>query len=124
VAGADAAPTMVRRAAGHPDAAPAVVGDAAALPFRDEAFGLVVAYMCLHDIDQLPGAVAEAARVLEPGGRLYAAIPHPVSSAGHFQGRDADALFLIKGSYLDAAPADWGRRHDDLPQRAPPARGL
>jgi SAM-dependent methyltransferase len=99
---------MVRRAAGHPDAAPAVVGDAAALPFRDEAFGLVVAYMCLHDIDQMPAAVAEAARVFKPGGRLCAAIPHPVSSAGHFQERDADTPFLIEGSYLDAAPADWG----------------
>jgi SAM-dependent methyltransferase len=107
VTGADAAPTMVRRARGHPDAAPAVVGDASALPFRDEAFGLVVAYMCLHDIDQLPAAVAEAARVLEPGGRLCAAIPHPVSSAGRFAGRDAEASFLIEGSYLDIAPADW-----------------
>jgi hypothetical protein len=29
-----------------------VVGDAAALPSRDEAFGLVVAYMCPHDIDR------------------------------------------------------------------------
>lgn len=107
VAGADAAPTMVRLAAGHPDAAPAVVGDAAALPFRDEAFGLVVAYMCLHDIDRMPAAVAEAARVLEPGGRLCAAIPHPVNSAGRFSGQNADAPFLIEGSYLDAAPADW-----------------
>jgi SAM-dependent methyltransferase len=52
VTGADAAPTMVRRAAGHPGAPPAVVADAAALPFRDEAFGLVVAYMCPHDIDR------------------------------------------------------------------------
>ncbi|HEY2263852.1 MAG TPA: class I SAM-dependent methyltransferase [Streptosporangiaceae bacterium] len=107
VTGADAAPTMVRRAAGHPDAPPAVVADAAALPFHDEAFGLVVAYMCLHDIDRMPAAVAEAARVLEPGGRLCAAIPHPVNSAGRFSGREADAPFLIEGSYLDAAPADW-----------------
>jgi hypothetical protein len=35
------------------------------------------------------------------------AIPHPVNSAGGFQGRDPDAPFLIEGSYLDAAPADW-----------------
>ncbi len=107
VAGADAAPTMVRLAAGHPDAAPAVLADAAALPFRDEAFNLVVAYMCLHDMDRMPQAVAEAARVLERGGRLCASVPHPVSSAGAFQGRDGDAPFLIEGSYLDAAPADW-----------------
>ena len=63
--------------------------------------------MCLHDMDQMPQAVAEAARVLEPGGRLCASIPHPVNSAGVFQGRGGDAPFLIKGSYLDAAPADW-----------------
>lgn len=115
VAGADAAPTMVRRAAGRPDAAPAVVADAAALPFRDEAFDLVVAYMCLHDIDRMPAAVAEAARVLQPGGRLCAAIPHPVNSAGRFSGRNGDAPFLIEGSYLDAAPADWVADWDDGP---------
>jgi SAM-dependent methyltransferase len=66
-----------------------------------------VAYMCLHDMDRMPAAVAEVARVLEPGGRLCAAIPHPVNSAGDFQGRGPDAPFLIEGSYLDAACADW-----------------
>ena len=107
VAGADASPTMVRLAAGHPDAEPAVIADAAALPFRGAAFDLVVAYMCLHDMDRMPQAVAEAARVLERGGRLCVSIPHPVNSAGAFPGRDGDAPFLIEGSYLDAAPADW-----------------
>jgi len=107
VAGADASPTMVRLAASHPDHEPAVVADAAALPFGDAVFDLVVAYMCLHDMDQMPQAVAEAARVLKRGGRLCASVPHPVNSAGLFQGRDGDAPFLIAGSYLDAAPADW-----------------
>jgi SAM-dependent methyltransferase len=114
VTGADAAPTMVRLAAGHPGAPPAVLADAAALPFRDEAFDLVVAHMCLHDIDRMPAAVAEAARVLEPGGRLCASIPHPVNSAGEFQGRGEDAPFLIEGSYLDAAPADWVLDRDGI----------
>ena len=107
VAGVDAAPTMVRLAVGHQDKGPAVLADAATLPFRDQAFDLVVAYMCLHDMDRMAAAVAEAARVLEPGGRLCAAIPHPVNSAGVFQGRGPDAPFLIEGSYLDTAPADW-----------------
>jgi SAM-dependent methyltransferase len=107
VAGVDAAPTMVRLAAGHETPEPAVLADAAALPFRDEAFGLVVAYMSLHDMDRMPGAVAEAARVLDHGGRLVMAIPHPVNSAGSFQARDADAPFTIAGSYLDPGPADW-----------------
>jgi SAM-dependent methyltransferase len=107
VAGLDAAPTMVRLAAGHQTPIPAAVGDAAAQPFADEVFDLVVAYMSLHDIDDMPQAVAEAARVLRPGGRLCAAIPHPVSSAGGFQGSAPDAPFLIAGSYLDSAPVTW-----------------
>jgi SAM-dependent methyltransferase len=107
LAGVDASPTMVAMAVSHDIAVPAVLADATALPFGDETFDLVVAYMSLHDIDRMPAAVAEAGRVLERGGRLVVAIPHPVNSAGSFQGRDADAPFVIDGSYLDAAPADW-----------------
>lgn len=106
VAGVDAAPTMVRLAVSHEIPEPAVLADAAALPFRDETFGLVVAYMSLHDMDRMPEAVAEAARVLDRGGRLAMAIPHPVNSAGTFQSRDGDAPFTIAGSYLDPAPAN------------------
>jgi len=35
------------RTAGHESPEPAVLADAAALPFRDGTFGLVVAYMSL-----------------------------------------------------------------------------
>jgi SAM-dependent methyltransferase len=102
--GVDAAPTIVRFAATHQQAQPVIQGDAAALPFRDEAFDLVVAYMCLHDIDAMPDAVAEAGRLLRPGGRLCAAIPHPVNTAGGYETRDGDARFVITESYLDAHP--------------------
>ena len=114
VAGVDAAPTMVGLAVSHETPAPAVLADAAALPFRDEAFGLVVAYMTLHDMDQMPQAVAEAARVLTRGGRLCAAIPHPVNSAGSFQSRNPEAPFVIEGSYLDPAEADWEVDRGDI----------
>jgi SAM-dependent methyltransferase len=114
VAGADASPTMVRLAVSHDVAAPAVVADAAALPFPDETFDLVVAYMSLHDMDQMPEAVAEAGRVLERGGRLCAAIPHPINSAGSFQARDPGAPFVIDGSYLDQARADWVADRDGV----------
>lgn len=107
VTGVDASPTMLRFAADHEDAQPAACGDATRLPFRDETFDLVVAYMCLHDIDDMPRAVAETGRVLRNGGRLCAAIPHPVSTAGSFQGREATAPFVITGSYLDIAPSNW-----------------
>jgi len=60
--------------------------------------------MCLHDIDDLNGAVAEAARVLAPDGRLCLAIPHPLSTAGSFTSRDGTAPFVVSGSYLEPAP--------------------
>lgn len=105
VVGVDASPTLVSFAASHDNAEPAVLGDAAALPFGDEVFDLVVASMCLHDIDDLPGALREAARVLKRAGRLCAAIPHPLATAGAFAGRDGAAPFVISGSYLDEAPS-------------------
>jgi ubiquinone/menaquinone biosynthesis C-methylase UbiE len=58
VAGVDASPSMVRLAASHDAAAPAVLADAVPLPFPDETFDLVVAYMSLHDMDRMPEAVA------------------------------------------------------------------
>jgi SAM-dependent methyltransferase len=114
VTGADASPAMARNAATHAEPAPVVVADAAALPFTSGAFDLVVAYMCLHDMDQMPQAVGEAARVLAPGGRLCAAIPHPVNSAGSFPSRDADAPFVIDGSYLDPRPLEWLATRDGI----------
>jgi SAM-dependent methyltransferase len=107
VVGIDASPTLVRLAATHQEPVTAVLADAARLPFPDEAFDLVVAYMSLHDIDEMPRAVAEAARVLGRSGRLCAAIPHPVNTAGDFPAREATAPFVISGSYLDPGPSNW-----------------
>jgi SAM-dependent methyltransferase len=107
VAGIDASPTLVRLAVTHQQRETAALADAARLPFPDQAFDLVVAYMCLHDIDAMPQAVTETARVLERSGRLCVAIPHPINTAGDFPARDAAAPFVISGSYLDPAPANW-----------------
>jgi SAM-dependent methyltransferase len=98
---------MVRLAATREVPELAVVADAAALPFCRSAFDLVVAYMSLHDIDRMPQAVAEIARVLDRGGRLGMAIVHPLSSAGSFSGKEATAPFVISGSYLDQVPVTW-----------------
>jgi SAM-dependent methyltransferase len=103
VVGIDASPAMIHLAAAHEASQPALVADAARLPFSDEAFDLVVAYMTLHDIDDMAAAVAEVGRVLERGGRLCASIVHPLNSAGSFQGSGPDAPFVISGSYLDPA---------------------
>ena len=76
--------------------------DAASLPFADRSFDLVVAFMSLQDIEDFQGAIAEAARVLEPAGKFCMAIVHPLNSAGRFAGDEADSPFTITGSYLDA----------------------
>jgi hypothetical protein len=63
-----------------------------------------VAYMSLHDIDDLGGTLASTARVLEPGGRLCAAIVHPLASA-HL-GSDAETPYFEAGHYTDVIERD------------------
>ena len=80
-----------------------VEADAARLPFGDGSFDLVVAFMSLQDIDDLSAAVAEASRMLEPGGRLVAAITHPTSTAGSYLGdRNDDAFALVRPYFKPA----------------------
>jgi SAM-dependent methyltransferase len=98
VVGIDASPTLVRLAVTHPERKTAVLADAVRLPFPDEAFDLVVAYMSLHDIDEMPVALTEAAhrplesyvRALEAGGLLIEAIREP-KPPGHVVTRDPAA---------------------------------
>jgi SAM-dependent methyltransferase len=95
--------TMSRAAAAHPtDPVPAVVADATSLPLHAGAADCAVAFMSLHDIDDMPAAAAECARILTVGGHLVVAIVHPINSAGQFVGvkGDPDRPFVISGSYL------------------------
>jgi SAM-dependent methyltransferase len=114
VVGIDASPTLVHLAATHEDPGLALVADAAELPFADGSFDLVVAYMSLHDIDRMPQAVTEISRVLARGGHLCLAIVHPLSSAGSFHGREANAPFVITASYLDCSPVTWVADRDGI----------
>jgi SAM-dependent methyltransferase len=102
IIGVDGSPTLVAAARSSDPSMDVRLADAAALPLDDACVDLVVAFMSLHDFDEMPAAVAEAARVLEPGGRLCLAIVHPINSAGTFEQMAADAPFVIKGDYLDA----------------------
>jgi SAM-dependent methyltransferase len=100
VVGVDASPTMLAAAR---EAAPGLEmhqADAAALPFEDASFGLVVAFMSLQDVENLDGAIRECARVLRPNGRLCIAIVHPVNSAGTWERDDAESPLVIARSYL------------------------
>jgi SAM-dependent methyltransferase len=66
------------RAAGHDDTA-LRVGRAEALPFPDASFDLVCCLFSFHHFpaDVQTRAVAEAARVLRPGGALFVVEPTP-----------------------------------------------
>lgn len=80
VIGLDPSRTMVRHAALEGGGVGFVRGDAANLPLPGGAADLAVAFMTLQDVDDMPGCIRELARVLEPGGRLCLAIPHPINS--------------------------------------------
>jgi SAM-dependent methyltransferase len=117
VVGVDASPTLLAAAR---EAAPGMelhLADAAALPFADASFDLVVAFMSLQDVDDLGGALREAARVLEPDGRLCLAIVHPLNSAGLWPRRTADSPFVIEGSYLDEFTYTDALERDGLEMR-------
>src|SRR5207249_2048891 len=98
--GVDGSPTMVARASEADPSIDVQVADAASLPFPNGYADLVTAFMSLQDIEDAAGAIREAARVLEPGGRLCLAVVHPFNSAGRFEGDDADSPFVVRGSYL------------------------
>jgi SAM-dependent methyltransferase len=99
VTGADVSATLIDAAReAHPDG-DYRVADAARLPFADASFDLVVAYNSLMDIDDMPGAVREAARVLEPGGRLVVSILHPANT-GQTTGQGDDLAFVVDGTYF------------------------
>lgn len=74
--------------------------DAAALPFATESFDLAVFYNSLMDVDDMEASVQEAARVLRKTGRMCACVTHPIADSGLFQSQEADAPFVIEGTYL------------------------
>ena len=100
VTGLDASPTLITAAYEADDRAAYVRADAAALPFANGSFDLIVSYNSLMDFDDMPRAVREAARVLASGGHLAMCVVHPIADAGAFESRSAASPFHIEGSYF------------------------
>jgi len=102
VIGIDTSPSLIAAARGLDPSLDIRLADAAALPFDDASADLAIAFMSLHDMNAMPAAMREAARVLQPGGRFCVAIVHPINSAGRFETTTPDepAPFVINGSYL------------------------
>lgn len=106
----DRSSTLASAAASGEPPLPVVRGDACALPFAPASFGLVVASMVLHDLDELNGACREIARVLRTSGSLCGALVHPFCTA-----QDDDTLhtdeFRVSRRYLEP------RRYEDHAER-------
>jgi SAM-dependent methyltransferase len=96
----DGSPTLVGLARDADPGGEYLLADAADLPFADASFDLVVAHNSLMDFDDVPGSVAEAARVLEPGGGFAISVVHPIVDAGRWESREPDAAFVVTGAYF------------------------
>ncbi|CAM5296783.1 class I SAM-dependent methyltransferase [Streptomyces avidinii] len=101
VLGADAshgmAATALRRGV------PVALADAARLPVRSQSLDAVSAVWLLHLLREpglVPAVIAEAARVLRPGGVLLATVD---KDSAHDVGSDIDAVFA---AHLTPTPAD------------------
>ena len=102
-----------------------VQGDAAALPFADGSFPAVATLWISTDVDDFAAVLAEAARVLAPGGPLVFYGAHPCFNGPHTQWLD-DGGVLAHPSYRRAGwhpEAPWwgayvrrrvGMRHHPL----------
>ena len=123
---------------------------AEALPCRDGSFDTVLVCLALEHVDAFEEAIAEVARVLEPGGRFVLLLGHPLlqaPGAAWIDDRILGEMYWRVGSYLtedrqfdEVAPGvellfihrplsryvhalgQVGLLIDDMVEEAPPAR--
>ncbi len=78
------------------------LADAADMPFPDESFELAVASLALMNMDDMPAAVSEVARVLKQGGTFCFSVLHPINTWG-----DAgDVAYFDTVAYDELVEAD------------------
>jgi SAM-dependent methyltransferase len=100
VVGIDSSPTLLHYARQASADTAYVLADGAILPFTDRSFDLAVAYNSLQVVADMPGTVAEAARVLGRGGHFCFCVSHPVTDVGRFLGEEPDVDFAIRPDYF------------------------
>lgn len=121
----DIAPTFIRHAqeaeVANPLGIDYRVADGMALPFADASFDFATAFMSLMDMPRQDRVLAEAARVLKPGGFLQFSILHPCfatpgrrvmrDEAGNVLGIEVREYFRVSDGEIEswrfgAAPAE------------------
>ncbi len=97
---ADLAHPMTCQAVSAVPAGRGVDADAHHLPFRGEAFDLVLSASVFQWLNDLPGALRECSRVLAPGGMLAVAL---FGEGTLWQLREAHSLALSEGGSPDSS---------------------
>ena len=100
VTASDAVGELLAAAAAAESARAYVRADAAALPFGDACFDLVMAYNVWMDVPDVPSTAREMRRVLRPSGQGIISIVHPFTDRGRFANGRTDAPFVVRGSYF------------------------
>jgi ubiquinone/menaquinone biosynthesis C-methylase UbiE len=117
IVGVDIAEAFIRHAAEWEQREPLGidyrVASAVELPFPDSTFDFATAVMSLMDVPETGRALAEAFRVLKPGGFLQFSITHPCFDTPHRRNlrRDNGLTYAIEvGDYfrnLNGAVSKW-----------------
>jgi len=109
----DVAEQFVGHAKATEDADPAgidyLVASGVETPFRDEAFDFATAFMSFMDIPETDRVIAEAFRILKPGGFLQFSISHPCFDTPHCRNlRNEKGLTYAKevGGYFQTKNGD------------------
>jgi ubiquinone/menaquinone biosynthesis C-methylase UbiE len=108
----DSSHTLLRYTRASDPAGICALADGAALPFGDASFDLAVAYNSLQVVADMAATVAEAARVLAPGGRFCVVVSHPLADVGRFVDDTPGAAFAVREDYFGR------RRVEDKVERA------
>jgi len=104
----DLAPTFVRNARGKAIEEQLdirhCIASAVTLPFPDESFDFVVAVMSMMDLPEHELALAEAYRVLKPGGFFQFSMSHPCFMTSHrksIKDKEGREIAVECGNYFD-----------------------
>lgn len=111
--GLDSSPAQLARCRSRP----VLAGDLRSLPFTDGCFDSVTHLWCLYHLDDPSVAIAEAKRVLRPGGRYYACTsarandPEIMPEGYPATTFDAEeAVDLVRSAFPDAEGEPWDEK--------------
>ena len=101
VVGIDSSPGMLAKAKSAGADIEFIQADAQSLPFPDNTFDIVTARHMLYHVADIPLALAEARRILKPGGR-FLAVTNISDNFGDYRKALGEAADQLKGLIADA----------------------